>query len=708
MIMISKRIFILVLFTALAVMPMHVLRAQWVQTNGPIGGFIESITVSGSNIYADGGWHNSHIFLSMDTGLTWKPFVLWGNEVQSIAGCGSYLFAWTQDSFYVSSNNGRTWTEDSNWRTSKKWYLGSFVQSGSIIYSGGGGVFRSTDSGFTWTNESSGLPRDAVTGIAAVGTNLFVGLCCDSGLFRSTDSGATWTRTNSNFGTVQALAAIGTNLFVDSYDTGILLSTDYGDTWMASGLRDHGGSLLVYGSDIYAGSNRSTDSGKSWVRLNVGYVGQNVPNSIAVLGPYIFAGTDDGGIYRSTEDSASGELVGLPSLDVSSLFTSGNNLIAEANGYFTNAYISTNEGLTWNLAGNWVQNGQVYCPFDSTIFALGISTDDYLAASNDNGVSWIPANLPNTMGYYSLVRMGKYLFVATEQISPSPPNIYVFRSSDGGINWIPASTGLPSGIYGSSLSVLTGNRLICAADVNFSNMYVDYVSSDFGVSWNFVDSSRREDSTGLCCPAPTPVTQMGIITFGIDSGELYRSYDDGLTWMLSVNPNDSLSGINSAVATGNNLFICAKSGNIFLSTDTGATWKHVNDGLSDSSISFLAVTGQYLFAANANDSFWRRPLSDLGISAVAEAPPIKQNIRSFPNPFSQSTQITFTTAAAGYADVSIVNLLGAEVAHLYSGELAAGNHSFPWSKPAGLPDGMYECLVRMNGRVETLPMILTR
>ncbi len=148
--------------------------------------------------------------------------------------------------------------------------------------------------------------------------------------------------------------------------------------------------------------------------------------------------------------------------------------------------------------------------------------------------------------------------------------------------------------------------------------------------------------------------------------------------------------------------------NIFLSTDTGATWKHVNDGLSDSSISFLAVTGQYLFAANANDSFWRRPLSDLGISAVAEAPPIKQNIRSFPNPFSQSTQITFTTAAAGYADVSIVNLLGAEVAHLYSGELAAGNHSFPWSKPAGLPDGMYECLVRMNGRVETLPMILTR
>jgi len=52
-----------------------------------------------------------------------------------------------------------------------------------------------------------------------------------------------------------------------------------------------------------------------------------------------------------------------------------------------------------------------------------------------------------------------------------------------------------------------------------------------------------------------------------------------------------------------------------------------------------------------------------------------------------------------------------EVAHLFSGELAAGEHSFVWGNPTGLPglpDGMYECLIRMNGRVETLPMVLAR
>ncbi|HZK75735.1 MAG TPA: hypothetical protein VFD13_02395 [Candidatus Kapabacteria bacterium] len=57
---------------------------------------------------------------------------------------------------------------------------------------------------------------------------------------------------------------------------------------------------------------------------------------------------------------------------------------------------------------------------------------------------------------------------------------------------------------------------------------------------------------------------------------------------------------------------------------------------------------------------------------------------------------------------STLNLLGVEVAHLFSGELAPGEHSFEWSKPTGLPDGMYECLVRMNGEVESARVIVLR
>jgi type IX secretion system substrate protein len=81
-------------------------------------------------------------------------------------------------------------------------------------------------------------------------------------------------------------------------------------------------------------------------------------------------------------------------------------------------------------------------------------------------------------------------------------------------------------------------------------------------------------------------------------------------------------------------------------------------------------------------------------------------IQIYPNPFSQSTQISFTSQSAGYAEISIVNLLGEQVAHIFSGELDEGQHNFTFSNISGLQDGTYECLIRMNGRVETLPIVL--
>jgi hypothetical protein len=94
---------------------------------------------------------------------------------------------------------------------------------------------------------------------------------------------------------------------------------------------------------------------------------------------------------------------------------------------------------------------------------------------------------------------------------------------------------------------------------------------------------------------------------------------------------------------------------------------------------------------------------------AAGAPTTNSEIQSFPNPFSQSTQIMFTPEASGYAEVSIFNQLGVEVARLFSGELDAGEqHTFTWNNPAALPDGVYECLIRMNGQVEKVPIVLMR
>jgi hypothetical protein len=119
--------------------------------------------------------------------------------------------------------------------------------------------------------------------------------------------------------------------------------------------------------------------------------------------------------------------------------------------------------------------------------------------------------------------------------------------------------------------------------------------------------------------------------------------------------------------------------------------------------------GSDLLAGTEQGVLWRRPLSEMiGPRSTVLRYIGTEETQSYPNPFSQSTQITFKSESAGYADISIVNLLGEQVARIFSGELDAGEHNFTFSNTTGLPDGMYECLVRINGQVGTLPMVLAR
>jgi hypothetical protein len=79
----------------------------------------------------------------------------------------------------------------------------------------------------------------------------------------------------------------------------------------------------------------------------------------------------------------------------------------------------------------------------------------------------------------------------------------------------------------------------------------------------------------------------------------------------------------------------------------------------------------------------------------------------YPNPFSQSATITFTCPNQGPTQVSVVNLLGVEVALLFSGDLDAGEHTFSWDAHE-MPPGMYGCVVRLNGSTVQVPMMLLR
>ena len=71
-----------------------------------------------------------------------------------------------------------------------------FTVSGTNIFAGtdGGGVYRSTNNGSSWTSINYGLTNLTVFALASSGTNIFAGTLY-GGVFCSTNNGANWAAT---------------------------------------------------------------------------------------------------------------------------------------------------------------------------------------------------------------------------------------------------------------------------------------------------------------------------------------------------------------------------------------------------------------------------------------------------------------------------------------------------------------------------------
>jgi len=99
--------FSLVLVAAL-LMPLRS-NAQWVQTNGPYGGSVACLAISGTNLFA--GTESGGVFVSTNNGATWTAVNtgLTYKSVFALAASGNNLFAGNYVGVFLSTNNGAPW-----------------------------------------------------------------------------------------------------------------------------------------------------------------------------------------------------------------------------------------------------------------------------------------------------------------------------------------------------------------------------------------------------------------------------------------------------------------------------------------------------------------------------------------------------------------------------------------------------------------------
>jgi hypothetical protein len=369
----------------------------------------------------------------------------------------------------------------------------------------------------------------------------------------------------------------------------------------------------------------------------------------------------------------------------------GENLFATSWG--SGIFRSTDSGATWILIDSSLGDltFRSLATFAGSIFA-GSSDYHGVFRSSDNGISWESdtSDMDSNIFVDNIAVFGNTLFIWGDWRGNTP----ISRSTDTGRTWVPSST------QGMSFGMTRGGGVF---GVNGTNLFAGgtgvYLSTDNGETWN-------DRSNGL---GGTPVSfaTIGTYLFAGSSGGVFRSSDSGGSWEAASNGIDDID-ILSLATSGSNIFAVSPA-RIYLSTDSGNSWASVTPlGSILGGFNYVYAADGYLFAGSSVDSVWRRPLSDFNNSAVSPATSINNSLTTYPNPFTDKTTITISPSESGVAEISVVNLLGEEVARIFNGELSAGEHSFLWDKPTGLTAGMYECIVRMNGTSQELPLMLER
>jgi len=289
-----------------------------------------------------------------------------------------------------------------------------------------------------------------------------------------------------------------------------------------------------------------------WVqtrRLNAGCV-----RSLAASGKNLFAGTDSGGVFLSTNNGTSWTAIGLTNTPINALVISGKNLFAGTDSL--GAFLSANNGTSWTATG-----------LTHSILAFAVSGTNLFAAtdsgrlflSTNNGTSWTEADsgLTNTP-IYALAVSGKNLFAGTDSLG-------VFLSTDNGTSWTAVNTGLNF-----------FDRYVYALAVSSTNLFV------------------------------------GTLTEGV-----LLSTNNGTSW-THVNTGLTSKEVTAFAASESNLFAGTVGGGVLLRTNNDTSWTQLNTGLRRRDVWSLAISGKNLFAGTDSGGVFRCALNSIEAAKTVE------------------------------------------------------------------------------------------
>ena len=286
------------------------------------------------------------------------------------------------------------------------------VYGGTLYASSGSAVYRSDDKGDSWTIVNDGLTHGTVSTLLAVNEDtVFVGTSGD-GVFRTMDGGNSWVEINTGITntSVGGLAVIGNTIYAGMRER-IVLSVDGGEAWQPAKFSSRPNEYLfstlsVSGGELYAGAIRFAPRAEGGVVGGVFRL-DNESNALVqvivnkdltgiqcleIVGTTFYIGTRRDGIYKWEKDSDPWTTdLGLKGHFITALSVNGEKIYAGTdNGEI---YRSENAGKSWQLVNSTDMAGSSVSGLKwigSTLYASAWGKG--VIRSVNGGDSWTPIN----------------------------------------------------------------------------------------------------------------------------------------------------------------------------------------------------------------------------------------------------------------------------------------------------------------------------
>ncbi len=523
----------------------------------------------------------------------------------------------------------------------------------------GVGILKSTDGGEHWFTINSGLenlyigflemhPTNPQVLFAAAGNNAYR---AGSGVYQTVDGGAHWARVLASDHSITAVTVSPSNpdVIYAGGEIAFYRSDDGGNTWQMfqkpeggnygppgvragipiSAVVDPNDPMTVFANNYNGGNFKSTDGGQTWVNSSKGYTGAHLHDiAIDADHPATVYTIGRSGPFRSFDGGRNWtgiafEPANAPEWYAVTINPTNPNEVLISNEQGGDIYKSTDGGNSWRVVfdhpdaspgtcpgvvrGCWHGfKDIVYAPSNPNIVYAGMRRDrsavdgPYLPTpsygmykSTDGGETWVEINTGLGTSFINIHCIA---------IHPTDPNtVYigtwrdgVFKTTDGGQSWVMKNNGLASADV-RSIAIDPQNPQVIYAGLGGGAGV--FKSTNGGELWEAINA-------GISIECPSYLLSIGQVKQGISLeqpprrsvGADYYSVPWTSVWSIVIDPTNSQT-----------IYAADYHSGVYFSTDGGANWVPINEGLSIKAVTAMAISsdGKVLYAATEGGGVFR-------------------------------------------------------------------------------------------------------